>query len=284
MRAIKALVLITIITSLTGCSTFKSSFQPDEYFPDTVSTRAGLTWKLIWGDEFDYKGLPDPSKWDYEVGYVRNNELQYFTESRVENARVENGLLIIETRKETSQEIFYTSASLFTYNTASWRYGRIEIRAKLPTGKGMWPAIFMLGRNIEKVGWPACGEIDIMENVGFDPDMIHGNIHTEVYNWVLGTNKGASIFIPQPYEKFHIYAIEWFEDKIDIFIDDEKYFTFENKGTGWETWPFDEKFYLIINAAFGGSWGGEYGVDDSILPQRFYIDYVRVYKSNHVEE
>jgi beta-glucanase (GH16 family) len=283
MKAIKALVLIAIISVLTGCSAFRSSIRELADFPDTAATRDGLIWKLVWADEFDYEGLPDPLKWDYEVGYVRNNELQYYTKSRLENARVEDGLLIIETRKETSQKIFFTSASLVTYNTASWRYGRIEVRAKLPTGIGMWPAIFMLGKNIEVVGWPACGEIDIMESVGFEPDMIYGNIHTQAYNWVSGTNKGAKINIPLTVESFHIYAIEWSEEEINFFVDAEKYFTFENDGKGWETWPFAEEFYLIINAAFGGIWGGKHGADDSILPQRFYIDYVRVYKRNQVE-
>jgi beta-glucanase (GH16 family) len=237
----------------------------------------------VWSDEFDYTGLPDPSKWEYEVGYVRNNELQYYTRARLENARVEKGLLIIESRKESSPEYDYTSASLTTKDKAMWVYGRIEVRAKLPTGKGMWPAIWLLGSNIDDVGWPACGEIDIMENVGFDPDVVHANIHTNIYNHILGTNRGSSIRISKPYENYHTYAIEWFKDRIDFFVDDKKYFTFENEGTGWEKWPFDKEHYLIINAAFGGNWGGKFGVDDSILPQKFYIDYVRIYRSNNAE-
>lgn len=284
MRIKKALVIFAIVACLAGCSKFRSSFQEAGHLPDSVSTRADLTWKLVWSDEFDYKGLPDPSKWDYEVGYFRNNELQYYTESRLENARVENGLLVIETRKASSKKIFYTSASLVTYNSASWLYGRIEVRAKLPTGKGMWPAIFMLGRNIEDVGWPACGEIDIMENVGFDPDRIYAVIHTQAYNARLKNQKGSTTLVPRPYKDFHVYAIEWFEDKIDFFVDDKKCFTFKNEGTGWEKWPFDKKQYLIINAAFGGILGGLHGVDDRIFPQRFYIDYVRVYKRNQVED
>lgn len=284
LRIKTVLIFAMLLALVIGCGALKSSLPSVQEFPDDASSRRSIAWELAWSDEFDYWGLPDPSKWGYEVGYVRNDELQYYTKSRLENARVENGLLVIETRKEFSYKVFYSSASLITYDKASWIYGRIEVRAKLPTGKGMWPAIFMLGSNINDIGWPACGEIDIMENVGFDPDIIHGNIHTEVYNWVLGTNKGASIIIPQPYEKFHIYTIEWFKDKIDFFIDGEKYFTFENNDSDWETWPFSEKFYLIINAAFGGGWGGKLGVDDRILPQRFYIDYVRVYKSNRVED
>jgi beta-glucanase (GH16 family) len=275
-------IIATLIATVMGCNAFKSPLQSIPEYPNYESARKSITWDLVWSDEFDYRGLPDPSNWDYEVGYVRNNELQYYTESSIENARVENGLLIIETRKKSPSKIFYTSASLVTYKSKSWLYGRIEVRAKLPIGRGIWPAIFMIGRNIEEVGWPACGEIDIMENVGFDPDIIHGNIHTQAYNWVLGTNKGATIRIPLPHKSFHIYAIEWFEDKIDFFVDDKRYFTYENEDTGWETWPFAEKFFLIINTAFGGDWGGKYGVDDSILPQKFYIDYVRIYKVNRL--
>jgi beta-glucanase (GH16 family) len=283
MKITKTIFFFAFTAVLIGCSSLKTSVQSIEHFHDTATSRDGSTWKLIWADEFDYEGLPDPLKWDYEVGYVRNNELQYYTKFRLENARVEDGLLIIETRKETSQKIFFTSASLVTYNTANWRYGRIEVRAKLPTGKGMWPAIFMLGKNIEVVGWPACGEIDIMENVGFDPDKIYHVIHTQAYNAILKNQKSSATLIHRPYEDFHIYAIEWLENKIDFFIDEKRYFTFENEATGWETWPFAEEFYLIINAAFGGILGGLNGVDDSILPQRFYIDYVRVYKRNEVE-
>ena len=148
----------------------------------------------------------------------------------------------------------------------------------------MWPAIFMLGSNIEEVGWPACGEIDIMENVGFDPERIYVVIHTQAFNAILKNQKGTAILVPRPYEDFHVYAIEWFENKIDFFIDDKKCFTFRNDGTGWEKWPFDKKQYLIINAALGGLLGGLHGVDDRILPQRFYIDYVRVYQGNQVKE
>ena len=236
-------------------------------------------WTLIWADEFDVDGLPDPARWDYEVGYVRNNELQYYTRARMENARVEDGMLVIEAHKESYEGHDYTSASLITRGQASWRYGRVEVRAKLPTGNGTWPAIWMLGMNIPEVGWPDCGEIDIMENVGFDPYRIHGNIHTEAYNHVKRTNKGSSITVAKPNEEFHVYAIEWFEDHIDFFVDDKRYFSFRNEGTGWKTWPFDQEFYLIINLAIGGSWGGMRGVDEEIFPQQYTIDYVRVYRS-----
>ena len=139
----------------------------------------------------------------------------------------------------------------------------------------------MLGVNIDEVGWPKCGEIDIMEHVGFAPGLLHGTVHTEVYNHVKGTARGGSFYRPDPFEEFHIYAVEWLEDRIDFYIDEYKYFTFENENSGVDAWPFDAPHYLILNLAIGGSWGGQKGVDDSIFPQPYIIDYVRVFK--HVE-
>jgi len=151
------------------------------------------------------------------VGYIRNQELQYYAQAREGNAHVADGHLVITAPQDDYQGHRYTSASLHTKGKVSWIYGRIEVSARLPTGVGMWPAIWMLGTNIDQVGWPRCGEIDIMENVGFDPHRIHVNVHTEAYN-------------------------------------------------------------LILNAAVGGMWGGQYGVDDTIFPQDYVIDYVRVYE------
>ena len=256
-------------------------------------------WKLVWSDEFDKDGLPDPAKWDYETGFVRNGELQYYTAGRSENARVENGTLVIEARKENfpnpnydksskdprkSREFLeYTSASLTTAKTASWTYGHIEVRAKLPAGKGTWPAIWMLGKNIGKAGWPGAGEIDIMENVGFDPSGIHTTIHTKAYNHVKNTAKGHRISVSRPSEVFHTYAVDWSEKEIVFLVDDQKVFEFENDGKGnADTWPYDKPQYLLMNFAFGGGWGGAKGVDPSIMPQKFVIDYVRVYEK--VEE
>ena len=266
--------------------------------PAATGASAGAEgWKLVWSDEFDKPGLPDTAKWNYEEGYLRNNERQFYTRARKENARVEDGMLVIEARKEQykippvasrgkgkarstkGRDIAdYTSASLTTQGKTSWTYGRIEVRAKLPTGRGTWPAIWTLGDNIRQVGWPTCGEIDIMENVGFDPDTIHANIHTKSYNHVMGTNKGSRIKIPKPYQDFHVYAIEWRPERLDFFVDKTKYFTFQNEGTGNDTWPFNKPHYLILNAAYGGSWGASKGTDDAILPQKYLIDYVRVYK------
>lgn len=235
-------------------------------------------WQLVWSDEFNTNGLADSSKWDYEVGLIRNREAQYYTRARMENARIENGFLVIESRKEKFKEANYTSASLHTWGKASWTYGKIEVRAKLPAGIGMWPAIWMLGDNRKEVGWPRCGEIDIMENVGFKPDTIFANIHTQKYNHTKGTNKGSKIKIERPNLDFHLYSIIWNENRIDFFVDNQKYFTYEKESHNPDVWPFNQKFYLILNAAIGGSWGGQKGIDDSIFPQKYLIDYVRVYQ------
>jgi len=243
--------------------------------PDVTFDEA---WELVWADEFNGAGLADEAKWSYEKGFIRNREKQYYTEARPENARMEDGSLVIESRKEQYENGEYTSASLHTKGKAEWLYGRIEVRAKLPAGRGMWPAIWMLGANFGRTRWPDCGEIDIMENVGFDPNIIHANIHTKAYNHVKGTAKGAKITADRPWEEFHVYAVEWFEDHMDFYFDDQKYFSFANEGTGNDFWPFDKPHYLILNAAIGGAWGGQKGIDDGIFPQKYHVDYVRVFR------
>ncbi len=267
-----------LVLLLTACS--RSDSPPAETTPFSITTFGGKSWDLVWSDEFDTKGLPDPEKWDYEVGLIRNNELQYYTNARSENSRIENGNLVIEARKEDFEGSAYTSASLITKSKASWTYGRIEVRANIPEGRGMWPAIWMLGNSINEVGWPDCGEIDIMENVGFEPDTIHGTVHTGAYNHVSGTAQGAAVSIPDVGQEFHVFAIEWDPQRIDFFVDDKYYFTFANDGKGSASWPFDQDAYLILNIAVGGAWGGQQGVDDQIFPQQMLVDYVRVFKSS----
>jgi beta-glucanase (GH16 family) len=240
--------------------------------PQTPTATSGA---LVWQDEFDIPGLPQAGRWDYEVGLVRNNERQYYTRDRPPNARVEDGMLILEAHRERYQNADYTSASLTS--RSSWTYGRIEVRAKLPRGRGTWPAIWMLGANIRDVGWPTCGEIDIMEHVGFDPGRIHANIHTKAYNHVQGTNKGNSRLISGPDEEFHLYSAVWTPERMDVFVDGQRYFTFAKEPGGDAVWPFDKPHYLILNLAVGGSWGGQQGIDDSAFPARFVIDYVRVF-------
>ncbi|MEO9967267.1 MAG: family 16 glycosylhydrolase [Reichenbachiella sp.] len=241
-------------------------------------------YELVWSDEFNYTGLPDSEKWSYDVGDGcpnvcgwGNNELEYYTEDRLENARVEDGNLIITAIKESVGGKGYTSARLVTRDKGDWTYGRIEIRADLPTGKGTWPAIWMLPTDWSYGGWPDSGEIDIMEHVGFEADMIYGTVHTKAYNHTLGTQRGGEVVISDCEDNFHTYIIEWSRDKIDWYVDDEKYFTF-SKEAGSEKWPFDQRFHLLINIAIGGNWGGIQGVAKDIFPQEMKVDYVRVYQ------
>jgi len=235
-------------------------------------------WELVFSDEFNKDGLPNPAKWDYEEGMLRNGEAQYYTRDRPKNARIEDGHLVIEARKEEYGGAQYTSASLNTKNTAHFIYAKVEVRAQLPTGRGTWPAIWMLGTNIDTVPWPRCGEIDIMENVGFEPARIYFTVHTQAYNHASGTARGTSVTTDAPWEDFHVYSVEWLPDRVDFFLDGEKTFTFENEGAGVAVWPFDADMYLLINLAIGGSWGGQQGIDDSLFPHRYLIDYVRVYQ------
>ncbi len=235
-------------------------------------------WELVWSEDFDYSGSPAAETWGYETGHIRNNELQYYTD-KLENVRVEDGLCIITARLEGEDSI--TSASINTLGQRNFLYGRIEVRAQIPSALGTWPAIWMLGINRSELGWPACGEIDIMEHVGYDPDQIHANIHTKAYNHIIGTNKGKQIEVADPWSDFHIYALEWFEDHMDFFMDDSLYFSFENDmAMNNDTWPFDKAHYLLLNLAYGGSWGGNEGVDSSLLPVEYKIDYVRYYKAD----
>lgn len=235
---------------------------------------------LVWSDEFDYTGLPAPGKWTCEEGGGGwgNNELQYYTMNRTQNARVENGVLVIEALKESYGGRDYTSARLVTTGKGDWLYGRFEVKARVPGGKGSWPAIWMLPTDWAYGNWPASGEIDIMEHVGYDPTRIFGTAHTQLYNGKIGTQKGSSVTGSDWETAFHVYAIEWSASKIEFLVDDEIYYTFNNEGS-WDKWPFDKRFHFILNVAVGGTWGGAQGVDPTIFPRRMEIDYVRVYQS-----
>ena len=240
---------------------------------------AAPTWQLVWSDEFNGTGQPDPKKWTPEVGFVRNQEAQFYTNRRLENARVEGGNLVIEARKDGFEGHDVTSASITTQGLASWTYGKVEVRAKVPPGKGTWPAIWMLGDNIKTVNWPRCGEIDIMEYVGMDADKVYFNIHGPKLSEAKGSQSSANLTVPKISDGFHTYAMEWFPDRIDLFFDGKKTLTYLNDDRGdEETWPFHRPQYLLLNLAIGGNWGGQQGVDPAIFPARYLVDWVRVYR------
>ena len=245
-------------------------------------------YQLVWSDDFDSGDLPDPARWAYDVIRNRagwaNEELQYYSAARRENARIENGVLIIEARRESTRRFpdgggqRYTSARLVTKDRQAWVYGFFEIRAKLPCGRGSWPAIWTLAA--EPGGrWPDMGEIDIMEHVGFDPGVVHGSVHTKAYNHVIGTHRTATVSIPDACTSFHRYQLTWTADRIAVGRDDRNYFEFSREPAGGhDAWPFDAPQFLLLNIAVGGTWGGQKGVDNAIFPVRMDVDYVRIYQ------
>lgn len=269
MNLIRSIILLNLISTVFSISDVKAQEM-----------------KLVWSDEFNKPGLPDSTKWSYDVGDGcpntcgwGNNEKQYYTKSELKNARVENGILVIEAHKESISSKSYSSARLVTKDKGDWKYGRIEVRAQLPTGVGTWPAIWMLP-TLPKgtMKWPLDGEIDIMEHVGYNQDNIFATIHTEKYNHVKWTQKGDSILCKNASTEMHTYAINWDEYKIEWSIDDRPFFAVYKKDEAKEGWPFDAPFHLILNIAVGGNWGGKMGIDDSIWPQKMLVEYVRVYQ------
>jgi len=289
---IKTFILVSLVSLISLLLLFSCS-------KDKKAAVLLKNYKLVWADEFETTGKPDSTKWGYEYGFIRNNEKQYYTDS-LKNVRIENGHLIIEAHnekianKDYKSDDFkerrwlhyipkidsaqYTSASITTKGLAEWTYGKIEVRAKLPRGVGQWPAIWMLGTNKEEVGWPKCGEIDIMEHVGFNKDTIFGSVHSETYNHIKRTQKTQGIFIDEPYDKFHVYSIEWTPEKIDFLLDKVVYLHIANEHKTNDEWPFDQDFSLKLNNAIGGMWGAQKGIDDSVFPQQMTVDYVRVYQ------
>jgi beta-glucanase (GH16 family) len=246
-------------------------------------------YRLVWADEFDVPGLPDASKWNYDIernfaGW-HNNELQYYANARAENSRVENGNLVITARREDLSNLGFTdwsgqrysSARLITRGKGDWRYGFVEIRAKLPCGRGTWPALWTLSSPPEQ-RWPDDGEIDIMEHVGFDPGVIHGTVHTGGYNHTRNNHRSNRITISTVCTEFHKYQMTWTANRITVGADDRNYFQYTNDNSGNAEWPFDSPQYLILNIAVGGDWGGQMGIDDTIWPVQMEVDYVRVYQ------
>jgi beta-glucanase (GH16 family) len=265
---------------LAGCSTTTLTTTD-------MTSGAPAGWKLVWSDEFDdvnANGLPDPAKWGYDTARNKagwfNDEQQYYADARRLNSRVRDGRLIIEARKERLTDAPdyggqpYTSARLTTRGKQAWTYGFFETRAKLPCGRGTWPAIWMLG---VAGAWPQLGEIDIMEHVGRKQGEVLGTVHTGAYNHVINTQKGGAVQVPDVCNAFHNYQLTWTADRIDIGVDGKVFFTFANPKNGNKAqWPFSEPQYLLLNLAMGGQLGGP--VDDAILPVRMEVDYVRVYQ------
>jgi YD repeat-containing protein len=235
----------------------------------TVTISAGL----VWSDEFDIAGAPNASKWGYDIGTGAggwgNNELQYYT-NRADNSYVSNGTLKIIAKKEAYQGSQYTSARLLSKGKYSFKYGKVEVRAKLPAGVGTWPAIWMLGDNFSTVSWPACGEIDIMEHRGSELNKITGAFHYPGFYG--GSAKVNTTTIANATTEFHVYKLEWTEAVMNIFVDDKLFHSLPNNANI----PYNQNFFFLLNIAMGGGFGG--AVDPSFSSAIFEIDYVRVYK------
>jgi beta-glucanase (GH16 family) len=237
-------------------------------------------YALVWNDEFSGTSL-DLNNWNHEIGNGSNgwgnNELEYYTNS-TKNTFVSNGNLIIEARKESISGFNYSSGRMTTQNKKTFKFGRIDIRAKLPVGKGIWPALWMLGTNITSVSWPACGEIDIMELIGTYPGRTHGTMH---WKPVTGTNtsKGAAYNLPSGdfSNQFHVFSIIWTQDTLKWLVDDQLFLTTTKADVGAANYPFNEPEFLIFNVAVGGNWPGSPDASTT-FPQRMFVDYVRVFQ------
>jgi Beta-glucanase/Beta-glucan synthetase len=247
----------------------------------------GKDWKLVWSDEFNGTGLPDTSKWTFDIGNWGwgNNELEYYTVNRPENARQEDGNLVIEARKDDGVYP-WSSARLTTRGKESFLYGKIEFRAKVPTGRGTWSAGWLLGDEYkDELSWPYCGEIDVLENVGFELDpktgngKTHASVHCGAYYFKLGNQPTSIVDVANMNNEYHIYSIEWLSGGISILIDGKKYFDYHDTSNNL-TWPFNKPQNLILNLAMGGGWGGAKGMDPEMKSAKFIIDYVRVYELN----
>jgi len=243
-------------------------------------------WQLVWADEFAQAGgaSPDPHKWVFDLGASGwgNNELQHYTD-RTNNARIEDGNLVIEAHKEDFQKSRYTSARLKTLSKAAWTYGRMEARIKIPRGQGIWPAFWMLGTNLASVGWPACGEIDILENIGREPAIVHGTVHGPGYAGVNGLGGPCSLPGGKPFaDDFHVFAVEWTTNQIRWSVDGTQYFSLTPDRLPKDAkWVFTAPQFILLNLAVGGHWPG-YPDETTTFPQRLIVDYVRVYAPANV--
>ena len=271
-------ILAMGLAALVSCEKKEEAMEP--YRP-TIPVDSNWAFEAtpLWAEEFNTDGAPNPANWKYDLGGGGwgNNELQNYT-SRPENVKIESGNLVITARKEAMGGNSYTSARLLSQGVGDKLYGRLEVRAKLPAGRGTWPAIWMLPTDWKYGVWPSSGEIDIMEHVGYDPGNVHFSIHTQDYNWTKNTQKQGTKYLADAVGAFHKYRVDWTPYAVTGYYDDELVYTFVNEGKGFAKWPFDQRFHLMLNLAIGGNWGGVQGVDDSIFPVQFLVDYVRFYK------
>jgi beta-glucanase (GH16 family) len=254
--------------------------------PITLTQKTdGEEWKVVWSDEFDVDGSPDTSKWTFDIGNWGwgNNELQYYTEARPENARIENGNLIIEARKNDMNQK-WTSARLTTRGKETFLFGRIEFRAKTPANKGNWAAGWTLGDDyVDELSWPYCGEIDIMESVGYEMNnetgngKAHASVHCGAYYFKLNNHHTSTIDVKNMNNEYHTYAVDWTPEGITALVDGKEYFTYTDTANEL-TWPFDKPQNIILNLAMGGGWGDAQGMDETMTSQKLIIDYVRVYE------
>ena len=258
------------LTSGTFTVTVTAKSSTGQSISKTILVNVTVALSLVWSDEFNTDGLPDPSKWGYDLGAGGwgNGELQYYT-SRAENASISGGMLKITAKSELFSGSPYTSARLLSKGKYSFKYGKIETRAKLPAGVGTWAAIWMLGDNISSVGWPACGEIDIMEHLGRQLNKIYGTLHHPGHS--AGNGDGTTVMISNVSTEFHNYILEWSPTTIKFLVDDVPFYTFANTNT----LPFNQNFFVILNLAMGGGFGGP--VDPAFSNATMEIDYVRVY-------
>jgi beta-glucanase (GH16 family) len=277
----KKLNILLCITILLGACTVATPAPTQTPIPTQIPSptpaawdRAG--WNIIWHDEFDGPEL-DRSNWTFDIGGNGwgNAEWEYYSD-RPENVRIEDGMLVIEARQEdvSFSGKPYSSARIKTQGLHSWKYGRIEARIKLPYGQGIWPAFWMLGDNNQ--GWPASGEIDILEFIGKTPDTIYATVHAPGYSGGNGVGSNLVVSADALKNDFHVFAIEWQENEIRWLFDEQEYFKLTPANVPAE-WIFDHEFFIIMNLAVGGRWPG-YPDDTTVFPQFMNVDYVRVYQ------
>ena len=244
---------------------------------DAVDTTPEIEYELVWEDDFLFNGAPSSSRWSYDIGTGNNgwgNEESQFYTDRPENVFIANGVLNIIAKRENFSGSQFTSTRMKTQGKYGFTYGKVEIKAKLPVGKGTWPALWTLGSNITEVGWPACGEIDIMEHVGNNQNVIQAALHTPSSNG--GTINKGSLTVPGVSNEFHVYEMEWTADEINFSVDGSKYYTYKPDVQNADTWPYNMDQFLILNVAMGGTFGGD--IEAGFTESSMQVDYVKVYQ------